>query len=280
MQIAEHIAVLGREGGLFADAVGKAHLDDIVPTCPEWTVRELAHHVGRVHRWAAAIVRDARPEIVPTEEEEEIWGAMPADGALDAWLRDGHGLLVDVLTNAPGDLDCWYFLGAPSPLAFWARRQAHETAVHRADAQGVGGAVDPVGLDFAVDGIDELLLRFFSGRSRRLRNETAVTMAVATTDADATWRIHIGPDGQRSERVYAADRAGDQPGGQAGDQPGGQAGDQPGGQAGDHADCTVRGAASDVYLALWNRLPLTSLEVRGDAAVLDLWRQRALVRWS
>lgn len=36
---------------------------------------------------------------------------------------------------AAGYVDCWTFLDAPSPLAFWARRQAHETAIHRADAQ-------------------------------------------------------------------------------------------------------------------------------------------------
>ena len=246
--------MLGREGGLFADAVGKADLDATVPTCPEWTVRELAHHMGRVHRWAAAIVRDARPQAPTDAEEDSIWGTMPADGALDAWLRDGHGQLVDVLTQAPADVSCWYFLGAPSPLAFWARRQAHETAVHRVDAQGAVGAVDEVDPAFAADGIDELVLRFFGGRSRRLRNDAAVTLAVATTDTDDGWLVHIGPEGQRSVRG-----------------------------AGAGADCTVRGPAGALYLALWNRRPLAAtagLEVDGDAAVLELWRSRALVRWS
>lgn len=253
MHIAEHIAVLRREGELFADAVGQADLDQMVPTCPEWSVRELGHHMGRTHRWAAAVVRDARSVPMTEQEAEAAWGAMPADGALDAWLRDGHGLLVDVLTNAPADLACWTFLQAPSPLAFWARRQAHETTIHRADAQGAIGQPDPVSVDFAVDGVDELLLKFFSGRSRRLRNDRPVTLAVSATDADACWRVHIGPEGQHSERVEATE---------------------------DGAECTVRGPAGELYLALWNRRSLTDLQVTGDRAVLDLWRQRAMVRWS
>ena len=251
MQTPEHIAALRREGELFADAVGKADLDATVPTCPEWTVRELAHHMGRVHRWAAAIVRDARPDAPTDEEQEAIWGAMPADGALDAWLRDGHGQVVEVLTQAPAGVQCWYFLGAPSPLAFWARRQAHETAVHRVDAQGAVGRVDEVDAAFAADGIDELIVRFFGGRSRRLRSEAPVTLAIASTDTNERWYVHIGPDGQRSVR------------------------DGPAG-----ADCTVRGSAGALYLALWNRRPIADLDVFGDPAVLDLWRQRALVRWS
>jgi uncharacterized protein (TIGR03083 family) len=254
MQTPEHVAVLRREGELFADAVGKADLDATVPTCPEWSVRELAHHMGRVHRWAAAIVRDARPQAPTATEQEGIWGAMPVDGALDAWLRDGHRQLVDVLTQAPADVACWYFLAAPSPLAFWARRQAHETAVHRVDAQGAVGAVDEVDPAFAADGIDELIVRFFGGRSRRLRSDTELTLAVATTDTDDGWLVHIGPEGQRSER-----------------------GAREGG------DCTVRGPAGPLYLALWNRRPLAAtagLKVDGNPAVLELWRTRALVRWS
>jgi len=50
--------------------------------------------------------------------------------------------------------------------------------------------------------------------------------------------------------------------------------------AGD-ADCTVTGAASDLYLLLWNRRPLDQrVTVEGIAGVLDLWRERATIRWS
>jgi hypothetical protein len=42
----------------------------------------------------------------------------------------------------------------------------------------------------------------------------------------------------------------------------------------------VRGSASDLYLALWNRRSTDDLDVEGDRSVLDLWRERATVRWT
>ncbi|MGC0381054.1 uncharacterized protein (TIGR03083 family) [Streptomyces sp. SAI-129] len=109
-------------------------------------------------------------------------GPRPADALTDldgtpllTWFREGHGRLVDTLAGAAPDVRCWHFLPAPSPLAFWARRQAHETAVHRIDAESArGGEPTGVGVDFAVDGVDELLCAFHAreksgtaGRSRR-----------------------------------------------------------------------------------------------------------------
>ncbi len=35
--------------------VDSADLTRTVPTCPDWTLRQLATHVGRAHRWAAQI---------------------------------------------------------------------------------------------------------------------------------------------------------------------------------------------------------------------------------
>jgi len=152
------------------------------------------------------------------------------------------------LRAAPADLACWSFLPASSPLAFWARRQAHETGIHRADAQGCSGPIDPVPADFAVDGIDELLMCFYNRRSRRLRSDEPRTLAVHT--GPTGWLVHIGPDGPSTER-----------------------GDG-------RADCAVQGEASDLYFALWNRAKLTDFVVSGDLAMIDLWTANATVRWS
>ena len=40
-----------------AAAVAGADPDGTVPTCPEWTVRDLVRHMGGVHRWATGFVR-------------------------------------------------------------------------------------------------------------------------------------------------------------------------------------------------------------------------------
>ena len=34
-------------------------------------------------------------------------------------------------------------------------------------------------------------------------------------------------------------------------------------------DCYVSGTASDVYMTMWNRLPVGTLRTEGDAGVLD-----------
>ena len=53
MEIATHIDALRTQGELMALAAGAgAGPDDPVPSCPEWTVRDLVRHLGGVHRWA------------------------------------------------------------------------------------------------------------------------------------------------------------------------------------------------------------------------------------
>src|SRR5262249_61863639 len=83
--------------------------------------------------WATGFV--AQGLIRPVgDSEEEILSQGPGDAELPGWFREGHAALVQALSVAGPDLNCWAFLAAPSPLAFWARRPAHETAMHRLDA--------------------------------------------------------------------------------------------------------------------------------------------------
>ena len=123
-----------------------------LPTCPDWSLRQLATHVGRAHRWAGEIVR--------TRSEKFIGFAAAPDGKLPAgpaehgrWLTAGATSLIDVLREAQESL-VWTFEGM-APAGFWARRMAHETSVHCADAQLAAG--DPVELipELAADAVDE-----------------------------------------------------------------------------------------------------------------------------
>jgi uncharacterized protein (TIGR03083 family) len=249
LSVSDHVAAIRREGDLIVAALRGAQLDTMVPTCPEWTVRELAHHTGRTHHWAAANIEQPRATPLSSEEEAAAWGDMPDDAGTPDWYRAANERLVRALTGAPADVACWSFLPAPSPLAFWARRQAHEAAIHRVDAElGAGRAVSPLDEEFALDGIDELICGFYSRKGGRLRSETPRTLAV--TAGGRTWRVHIGPDGPR-----------------------GEPGEGP-------SDGAVEGRADAVYLALWNRGRLTDLEVTGDADVVTLWSQKATIRWS
>lgn len=240
------VRILDREGGLLASAAEEAGTGAKVPTCPEWQVRDLLRHTGMVHRWATTFVAEGDTAYHPD-------GGLPdLDGAeLLAWFRDGHRTLVDTLTAAPPDVRCWHFLPAPSPLAFWARRQAHETAMHRVDAESArGGRPGEIAPDFAADGIDELLRGFHGRRRSRVRSEEPRVLRVRATDTDgAVWTVRLSQEPPVAEP----------------------------GDAG-HADCELAGPAGQLYLALWNRAPFPS--VTGDESIAALWRENSAVTWS
>ncbi len=245
MDVEAHIEQLRVDGSRLATVVALGGPDASVRACPGWAVRDLVHHLGRVHRWATAFVAGGltRPDQV---EFATLGAPLPDDGELVDWYVAGHSALVEALATAPTDLQCWSFLAAPSPLAFWARRQAHETAVHRVDLeQAAGAAVDPVPPDFAADGLDELLTGFvprLRAGSQEEHVQRSATLRVFPTDGDARWLVTIGPE--RPTTV-------------SGD-----------GACEGRADCTVHGRAEDLYLVLWNRRDAGTLVVEGDRDVL------------
>ena len=161
MKVTEHITALQGAGERLATAASSAGLDHPVPTCPEWLVRDLLRHISGVHRWATSFVATGRERMSTVVEDADYFATVP-DSELPSWYRDGLSSLLVALSNAQADLRCWTFLDAPSPLAFWARRQSHETAIHCADAEASAGTSSRFDCQFAADGIDELLGCFFT----------------------------------------------------------------------------------------------------------------------
>ncbi|MGA5823013.1 maleylpyruvate isomerase family mycothiol-dependent enzyme [Kitasatospora sp. NPDC094028] len=251
MEISAHIDALRREGALLADAAAGTDLAAPVPTCPDWRLADLLRHIGNVHRWAAA--HPARGLLARLDEADagEVLGPQPADADLLDWYREGHAALLDTLTNAPADVECWTFIPAPSPLAFWARRQAHETAIHRIDADSAAGTAGPeVDSALAADGIDELLRGFLTRDRSTLRSDRPRTVLVRTADSPGAWHLTISP-----EPLAVTAGGPDTP-----------------------AELTLTGPAHDLYLLLWNRLPAderSRIAVDGDADLLRLWQETA-----
>ncbi|UUU36024.1 maleylpyruvate isomerase family mycothiol-dependent enzyme [Streptomyces sp. CA-210063] len=256
METAEHIRALDEEGRLLAAAARKAGTDAEVPTCPDWRIRDLVRHTGVVHRWATAFVSEGHPSPRPIGTGPDLDG-----DALLTWFEEGHRRLVDTLRAAPADVDCWTFLPAPSPLAFWARRQAHETAVHRADADAaLGGPPGEPPMELAVDGIDELLLGFHARGRSRVRTETPRVLRVRATDTGAVWTVQLSSEPPVAQRAEASDTKGAK----------GAKGSEDAEDAED-ADCEISGPAHRLYLSLWNRLPFPA--VTGDPSLAELWRE-------
>jgi uncharacterized protein (TIGR03083 family) len=252
METDEYIAVLERDGQLMLSVARTADLHDTVPSCPGWVLRDLLAHIGFVHRWATDYVKEGLIDMVAEPDEAGVLAAAPPDDDLVRWVADGHAGLVSALSSAPADLRCWTFLGAPSPLAFWARRQAHETAVHRVDAELAAGA-KPSGIParFAVDGVDELLLGFLARPgSRRYTKVGPGTIGLEATDADVSWTVTVSSSGLETKRGVNS------------------------------GDLLVRAPAEDLYLLLWARRSPEGLELSGQAELLEDWRRLFRVTWS
>ena len=249
MDTVEHIAALREAGRLLTEAARRAGPDAPVPTCPKWRVRDLLAHTGGVHRWATAFVAEGRTEPMDAETRARYRTAPPHDDDLPDWFAGGHAALVAALEAAPPDLACWTFFPAPTPLAFWTRRQAHETIIHRVDAElAAGGPVTAPGAALAADGIDELVAGFLTRRGR-LRADPPRTLAVRTTDTGQSWLVRVGADRVETRR----------------------------GAPSEPADCTVTGPAAALYLLLWNRGGPEAVRVSGDRSMLGLWRDGAAV---
>ncbi|MFD8544916.1 maleylpyruvate isomerase family mycothiol-dependent enzyme [Streptomyces sp. NPDC059649] len=269
MEITEFVETLRLDGGLLADAAQEAGPDAAVPACPEWRMRDLVVHIGRVHRWSTEIVTQGLEQPIRPAEAPEL-----TDDQLVPWLREGHHQLVLALHGAPRDLAAWTILPTDSPLAFWARRQAHETSVHRVDAQQAAGtSLTPLPSAFAADGIDELLVGIHSLERSKLRTDVPRTVRVRATDVPgADWTVHLSDAPPHAIRTTP--EAAPIPTPEAARIP--EAGAPVDKTPADAkpADCTIEGRAEELYLALWNRLPWDTLTVTGEQALAELWREK------
>lgn len=249
MEVAQHLDGLRDAGQRLAAAAAAAGPDAQVPSCPDWVVRDLVRHQGGVHRWATGYVTGPRTESWDVGLDDVV-GEWPADADLLAWFTDGHGALITALAGADPDLNCWALFPG-QPRAVWARRQAHETTIHAADAElAAGGHPAPVPAALAVDGIDELLTCFITRPGGRLRTKAGARLRVSCTDYPASWLVSIEPE----QVVTMPDGTGD-------------------------ADCQLSGPASDLYLALWNRRSSEDLAIDGEKPVLELFADRVQIRW-
>jgi uncharacterized protein (TIGR03083 family) len=252
LSLAQHLDGLRAATVAFVRYADRAGLRADVPTCPDWSVRDLVAHQGMVHRWSAANLAGA--EVDPDALEALGRGAPdPIE-----WLRDGAIEVAQAVTDAADDVPALVFLNdAPPARQFWARRQCHETTIHAVDALAAALGRYPRAEDtwlepaLAVDGIDELLGGFLTRPRSRLRTEDDTTLVVAPDDAEDWWEVHLGPRPPVTTRRTGAPAEG---------------------------DVELTGPAVGLYLALWNRSGET-YDRKDKSGLLADWRDRSAVRW-
>jgi uncharacterized protein (TIGR03083 family) len=256
---ADYYAQIESGAAAIGALVAGGGLDRPIPTCPEWTLRELAVHVGRAHRWAAQITATRSPSFVEFRSLPD--GRFPAGPLAQAdWLAAGAQRAVAAIDEAGGD-PVWAF-GSLVPASFWGRRMCHETMVHAADAQLAAGQEPDLPPGLAADAIDEWLTVLMppppgQADPRAQVLGAGVALHVRATDAAGAgpgeWVIRHGTGGVSVIRLA------------------GTAGTGAGGHA--RGDVVLAGPAAGLLLVLMRRLPPEdpAVSVTGDRAVLGRW---------
>jgi uncharacterized protein (TIGR03083 family) len=178
----EFLESIEHESEAFAATIRADSLDRRVPGCPDWALRELVWHLGRVHRFWALVVRAGADE-QPDFDEAQPGPAEAA--ALAAWMRDSTRELLDALRAAPAYAPAWTWWHEPRTAGAIGRHQVQEAAVHRWDAQSALGRPEPLPAVLAADGVDEFL-----EISRQMRPPSPI--AFEATDTGRTFTLSEG----------------------------------------------------------------------------------------
>lgn len=211
-------------------AAAEAAPDAQVAACPEWTNTGLAEHVAMVWNFAMAQV-----------ESGDVSGPQRPSPDPDESMSDLLDRAVGVLRDADPDAPAWNWAD-DQRAGWWCRRMAHETSVHRWDAQEAAETTEPIDGELAADGITELIE---VGLRSRLRGGGSIeypdgSLHLHRTDGGGEWLLAT-VDG---ELVVTFEHA--------------------------KGDAAARGTASELLLFLWGRGRGT-LECFGDADLLDAW---------
>ncbi|MGW5050916.1 maleylpyruvate isomerase N-terminal domain-containing protein [Actinokineospora sp. NPDC004072] len=220
-------------------AAEEAGPDAPVPTCPGWTVRDLVTHVAGLQAWVELAL--PLPPDGPAPEPPR-----PPQGWADllAWWAERAEGVTSGLAGTDPATRTWSFIPGFSPTAGWfARRQAHELAIHRIDAEHAAhGDVPTLLFDpaFAADGIAELL-------------DLVVLVPSGPAGRDGTVLLHAADAG----RAWLVALSATEPT---------RVDPSPGEPDALDADAKVVGTADAVYRAVWGR-PGHAV-VSGDSALV------------
>ncbi|OJF15355.1 maleylpyruvate isomerase N-terminal domain-containing protein [Couchioplanes caeruleus] len=220
----------------FREAVTAAGLTAPVPGCPEWTVRDLTAHLGRVHRFWAATVAAGPADGPPSAEA--IGDTTPQPDLL-AWSAESTHLLMEALRSAPPDRDCWTWWGAseaPMTVAAVARHQAQEAAVHTYDAQEAAGKAEPLPAAIAVDAISEFLVASLGSLGPWPHRPARIALSAVE---GPTWLVDLTPAGAKANPAPSGDPL-----------------------------ATIHASASDLLLLLYGRIPTDAVVIKGDSSAV------------
>jgi uncharacterized protein (TIGR03083 family) len=242
MDDAELLACLAADYGDLRDAATAVELTTPVPSCPGWTVADLVVHVAEVYLHKVTVMR--------TGEWPRDWPPPGlAAGPPLARLGRAYGQLRTEFGARASSWPARTWYDPDQTVAFWIRRMAQETVIHRIDAELAAGLpVTPVPAALAVDGVDEVLKRFlafgsaaWSAEFARMKGEHLAGEdgpdTISVVAGRNAWTVRPSPRAVRVE-----DGAGDQP------------------------RVTIEGVPDRVLQWLWGRAGDDAVALTGDPA--------------
>lgn len=263
--VEEYVAAADR----FAVAAATTDLHARVPACPEWTVYDLVCHLGNIHAWAATIVETGRRAV---EQNDEPRARRPR--VVSEWYAGKAEDLYQVLRSADPARPCWNFAFDEGGVAFWQRRQMHETTIHAVDLLGAAGRELEIDDAVAADGVDEVLTVFLHRMHHRgYRATLTAPVCLVATDVDRAWTV--------APRAAVTDPLSGVP-------------VQPRGSSTEAAPALIEGPprvvdrrhpgadqvaapAAVLYQVLWGRRPLSDLTLTGDTDRIQAFLASRLV---
>lgn len=233
----DYLRQIERDGQRFADALRDGPLDAAVAACPGWTLRDLAGHIGWVQRWATAVVQSGGPI-----DQTKLPDLAPGEDAVE-YFASGCAALVGTLAAAELDAPTWHLWRNEKVVGAWLRRQCHELALHRWDAEAAVGLAPGFDAALASDGIDEYFDIIIPRKIDRDGNSLPTgSLHVHCTDVHGEWMIRVDHDSYVVTREHAK------------------------------GDVAWRGPAVELLLVLWGRAERSDAQqVFGDQALLDAW---------
>jgi uncharacterized protein (TIGR03083 family) len=249
MDDSRFLACLAADFGDLRDAAAAVELTAPVPTCPGWSVADLVGHVAVVYLHKVTIIR--------TGEWPRQWPppGLTAEAPLALLGRTYGQLRAEFNARASSSpTPTWY--DPDQTVAFWIRRMAQETVIHRIDAELAAGLpVTKVPADLAVDGVDEVLKRFLAFGSVAWPEEFAQIKGEHLAGEDARDTIEVAA-GQAAWTVRPSPH---------------EVVVEDGGR--DNPRVRIEGAPDLVLRWLWGRAGDDAVNVAGDAAWADYLRR-------
>jgi len=183
MDSASLLLHLRRELDAFRACLG-VDLSAPVEHCGDWTLHDLAEHLGGSNLWAATAVTEGHGNYKPPPAPREY-------SPLVRWFDAASETLLTALNTEPFT-PAWTF-HPPHTVGFWQRRRCLEALVHRWDAEHALGAPRSLDAELAGEGVAEVFgtmapRQVVRGRAQPPR----YALRLEATDTGASWTYGPG----------------------------------------------------------------------------------------